>query len=171
VPAAPVTSEKAAGRGLAAWVIEILVWALLMWGAWLLSLSAVGVPDLVVGGLSALACGVAAAGVRRAIGQRWRPEWSLVGPLAVLPVAIVVDAAAVLLSPWRPRNRREVVETVDVGGAGRSPRQAARRAVITAVVSASPATVVIDADDETGAIVVHALRSPGPSLQRRYARR
>lgn len=159
------------GATVAAWVIEVLAWTALMWGAWLLSLSAVGVPDLVVGGLCALACGVCAAGARRAIRQRWHPGASLFGPVALLPVAIVVDAVTVLLSPWRARTRRGEVQTVDVGAAGRTPRQAARRALITTIVSASPATVVLDVDDHEGTLVVHALSSPGPKLHQRYARR
>lgn len=158
-------------RRAEAWVVEVVVWAALLWGVWLLSLSAVGVPDLVVGGLSALSCGVGAAAARRAIRRRWHPTWALLGPAAVLPVAIVVDSFAVLLSPWRARTRRGEVQTVDVGGAGHSPRQAARRAIVATVVSASPATVVLDADDVEGTMVVHAMRSPGPALQRRYARR
>lgn len=167
------TSDRPTWRGgrRAAWAVEVLSWTVLLWGVWLLSLSAVGVPDLAVGGLSALACGFCATATRRAIVQRWRPHLALLGPVAVLPVAVAVDAVAVLLSPWRHRTRRGEVQTVDVGAAGAGPRQAARRAVITAVVSASPATVVLDADDKTGTIVVHAMRSPGPSLQERYARR
>lgn len=166
------TSERTARREgrVAAWSVEVLAWTLLLWGAWLLSLSAVGVPDLVVGGLSAAVCGIAAASARRAIRQRWHPSWSLIAPAAALPVTIVVDTAAVLLSPWRAGTRRGQVETVDVGGAGQAPRQTARRAVITTIVSASPASVVLDADDKTGTLVVHAMRSPGPSLAQRYAR-
>lgn len=153
----------------AAWAGEVLVWTGLMWGVWLLSVSAVGVPDLVVGGLCALVCGVCAAAARRAMHQRWRPGWSLLAPVAALPAAIVVDTVVVLLSPWRSPTRRGEVRTVDAGAAGHSGRSAARRAVVTAVVSAAPSTVVLDADDKTGALVVHAVGSPGPSIADRYA--
>lgn len=162
---------QARGRRAAAWVVEAGCWALLLWGVWLLSISTVDWPDVVVGGLCALASGLCAAASRRAIRQRWRPQRALLGPVALLPVAVVVDSAAVLLSPFRPRARRGEVETVDVAAGGPSPQQAARRAIITAVVSASPATVVLDADHETGTLVVHALPSPGPRLHERYAPR
>lgn len=159
------------GRRAVAWVAEVGSWTLVLWGIWLLTLSAVDQPDVVVGGLCALACGFCAAAARRAIRRRWRPPLAVLGPMALLPVAVVVDCGAVLLSPLRPRTRRGTVETVDVAAAGPSPRQAARRAIITAVVSASPSTVVLDAEEATGTLVVHALRSPGPRLHERYTRR
>lgn len=166
----PTSEQKETRRrNRSAWVVEVAAWTGLLWGVWLLSLSAVGVPDLVVGGLCALLCAVCGVAARRGIGQRWRPAWSLLVPLAVLPVAIVVDSAAVLCSPWRARRRRADLQTVDVGAAGHNPRQAARRALVTTIVSASPATVVLDADEATGRILVHAMHSPGPRLQDRYA--
>lgn len=165
-----VPSDRRGGRAApVAWVIEATVWSLLLWGVWLLSLSAVGVPELVVGGGCALVSGVCAAAARRAIRQRWRPGWAALAPLAVLPAAIVVDTVAVLLSPLRASTRRGELQTVDVGGAGHTPRQSARRAIVTMIVSATPATVVLDADDTEGTVVVHAMRSPGPSIQNRYA--
>lgn len=154
-----------------AWAGEVLVWTALMWGVWLLSLSAIGLPDLVVGGLCSLVSGVCAAAARRAMRQRWRPSWSLLPPVAALPAAILVDTVAVLLSPWRPQPPGGEVRRVDAGGAGPSARAAARRAVVTAVISASPSTVVLDADDKTGILVVHAMGSPGPSIADRYAAR
>ena len=156
-------------RHAVAWGAEIAAWAVLLWGAWLLSLSAVGMPDLVVGGACALLCGVCAAAARRAIRQRWRPTWRDVAPAAWLPVAVLADTAAVLTSPLRPGARQGELLTVHVGAAGHGPRQTARRALVAMIVSATPATVVLDADDTKGTVVVHAMRSPGPSLQDRYA--
>lgn len=167
-----VPSDRTRGRSThpAAWAVEVAVWALLLWGVWLLSLSAVGVPELVVGGGCALLSGMCASAARRAIRQRWRPGWAVLAPLGVLPAAIVVDTLAVLLSPLRASTRRGELQTVDVDGAGHTPRQSARRAIVTMIVSATPATVVLDADDAAGSIVVHAMRSPAPSIQERYAR-
>lgn len=157
-------------RQAGAWAAEIAAWTVLLWGVWLLSLSAVGTPDLVVGGSCALGCGACAAAARRAIRQRWWPSWQDVAPAALLPVAVLVDTVAVLTSPLRPGARRGELQTVQVGAAGHGPRQAARRALVATIVSATPATVVLDVDDTKGTVVVHAMRSPGPSLQDRYAR-
>ncbi len=55
------TSAGSTHRSPLGWVVEVLVLAAALWGVWLLSLGAVGIPDMVVGGLSALACGLAAA--------------------------------------------------------------------------------------------------------------
>lgn len=156
---------------LAGWVAEALAWALLTWGIWLLSLSAIGDQDLLVGGLSSLLCGAAAAGVRRRIGAAWRPDARLFAPALLLPISIIVDAAAVLVAAWRPRHRHEQVVRIDIGARGDSSRAAARRAVVTTVVSATPASVVLDADPKSGRLTVHSLGSPGPSLQERYRTR
>ncbi len=157
-----------ASRGRAA---EVLVWTLLTWGVWLLSLSAIDDEDLFVGGLCALGCGVVAAATRRAIGARWRPRLAFLAPALWLPLAIVVDSAAVLVSAWRPKRRGAEVVDIHIGAAGSTPAATTRRAVAATVASATPASVVLDIDPETGHMVVHSLRSPGPGLHERYARR
>ncbi len=158
-----------AARAAGGFGIETLAWTLVAWGLWLVSLSAVGTPDLLVGGLCALACGAAAAGVRRLVGQHWRPEASLARPLLALPAAVVLDACGALAAPWRrdrgaPAVRREHLP----GAAGPTARSAARRAVVAAVVSATPASVVLDVRRDSGEITVHTVRAPGRPLLDRY---
>lgn len=155
----------------AQWALEVLVWTLLTWGIWLLSLSAIGDPDLLVGGLSSLLCGLAAAGVRRRLGQAWRPSPSLFVPAILLPVSIVVDASAVLIAAWRPRRRQVRTVEVDIGARGSEPQAAARRAIVTAIVCATPASVVLDADPSSGRLTVHSMGTPGPSVLERYGTR
>lgn len=169
-----MASRRRPGGRFGRWIgvlVEGLAWTLLTWGIWLLSLSAVDDQDLLVGGLSGVVCGVAATAVRRAIGARWRPQPRLAVPALLLPWSIVADAVAVLASPLRSPGRGARVERIDIGAAGRSSIASARRAVATAVVSASPATVVLDVDDESGILTVHAMPSRGPKLYERYARR
>ena len=164
-------TRRAVVSASSGWSIEVLSWTLLTWGVWLLSLSAIDDQDLLVGGLCGLGCGVVAAATRRAIGARWHPRLPAVAPTAWLPLAIVVDTAAVLVAAWRPALRGPQIVEVDIGAQGDAPEAAARRAIATAVVSATPATVVLDVDPGNGRMLVHSLRSPGPSLHERYARR
>ena len=156
-------------RPLAGWAVEVLVWTLLSWGIWLLSLSAVDDEDLFVGGLCALGSGLAAAAVRRVWAVRWRPTLGSVLPALLLPVSVVVDTLVVLSAPWRRPDVR--IEEVDIGARGDASAAAARRALATLVTTSTPASVVLDADPETGVLVVHTLASPAPDLYRRYARR
>lgn len=167
-------SERSAPRRSAKgvqWGVEVLIWTLLTWGIWLLSLSAIGDPDLLVGGLSSLLCGLAAAGVRRRLGFAWHPSAGAFAPALLLPVSIVVDAGAVLIAAWRPGSRRARTVEVDIDARGNEPRAAARRAIVTTIVSATPASVVLDADPVTGRLTVHSMGSPGPSLLERYGTR
>lgn len=151
--------------------VEVVLWTLLTWGVWLVSLSVVDNEDLLVGGVAALVCGLAATGVRRRLGLSWRPRLSLLRPMLLLPISITVDAVAVLLAAWRPSGRGARIIEVDIGAAGHGPEAAARRAVMIAVVSATPSSVVLDADPESGRLVVHTLRSPAPAIHERYATR
>lgn len=164
------TPRGRVGAG-ARWGAEVLVWTLLTWGVWLVSLSVVDNQDLLVGVLAALVCGLAATGVRRRLGLRWRPRLSLLWPVLLLAISIPVDAAAVLLGAWRPSARRPLTIEVDIGAAGDGPEAAARRAVVIAVVSATPSSVVLDADPDSGRLVLHTLRSPAPAIHERYATR
>lgn len=165
----PSTPTRAAVA--AQWGIEILVWALLTWGIWLLTLTAVDKENLLVGGLSALGCGVAAAAARRVYAGSWRVQASALRPALLLPVAIVTDAVFVLAASWRRSSRGAQVVKVDIGAAGATATAAARRALATLVVSATPSTVVLDADPDSGHLVVHRLPSRGPDLAERYAPR
>lgn len=166
------------------WAVEIAAWTAMTWGIWLVSLSAVSTEELIVGGGCAVGCGVVCAVIRRLVGGRWRPAARTFLPAVLVPVAVVADAAAVLAAPWRPRrwlragrsHRRGQdgtgghLVTVDIGARGPSPAAAGRRAIATLVVSASPGSVVVDADPETGELVAHVFCSVGPSLLARFAR-
>lgn len=158
------------GRSTVRWVVSVLIWTLVAWGIWLVSLSAVSTQDLLVGGVCALACGAVAESVRRAVEGRWRPTADLLAVALVVPVAIVADAGSVLTAPLRRRTRGRLGR-VPIGATGDGGRARARRALATAVTSLSPGTVVVDADPESGSLVIHSLAAAGPGLAGRFADR
>ncbi|HEX4218658.1 MAG TPA: hypothetical protein VHZ02_09845 [Acidimicrobiales bacterium] len=149
-------------------IVETLALSAGALGVWLLSLSSVSSEELLVGGSSALACGVVAAIVRRKIDGHWSLAWDLVRPVLCLPGAIAADTLGVLASPWRARKKRARYFDVDIGAAGSSPRATARRAIASLVVSASPGSVVVAADPETGRLTVHSFASAGTRLEDRF---
>jgi len=155
---------------LAKWVLELLVWTLLTWGIWLLTLTALDKEDLFVGGLSAIGCGAAATAARRIYAGSWEPHHSSLGPALLLPVAIVTDALSVLAAPWCLSRDAEVVE-IGIGAAGTTARAKARRAIATLVVTATPGSVVLDVAPDDGRLVVHRLHTRGPDLAARYSDR
>lgn len=157
---------RSAGR----WAVGVVAWTLVTWGIWLISLSAVSSEDLLVGGLCALACGVVAEAVRRAVEGRWRLSADLLTGVAAVPVAVVLDTLSVLAAPIRPGRREATVRRIHIGAQGESDRARGRRAIATALTSMSPGTVVLDADPEDGSLVVHSLAPAGPSVAERFAR-
>ncbi|MGH8979913.1 MAG: Na+/H+ antiporter subunit E [Acidimicrobiales bacterium] len=155
----------------ARWGVEVLAWTLLTWGIWLLTLTAVGTEDLLVAGGCAIACGVAASAARRVYAGSWSPGVAELRPALLLPWAIVTDSIAVLSAPWRRAVDGAQIVEVDIDAVGTTARAAARRAIATLVVSATPGTVVLDARPDDGHLIVHRLRTPGPDLAERYAAR
>jgi multisubunit Na+/H+ antiporter MnhE subunit len=175
------SADRSSGRrtlpAVPGWTVEVVAWTLVTWGVWLVSLTALSPDELGVGGGCALLCGLAAAAVRRVVQGHGRPTWAAVRPLLLLPVAVAADTAAVLAAPWRPsrwRHRGEPaggrIEQSEVPRGG-SPVARACRSFAVAVVSASPGSVALEADPESGKLVVHAFGSAGPTLASRYAGR
>ena len=171
-------AERSRTHVAVGWALEILLWTLAAWGLWIVSLTAVSSEDLGVGGGCALLCGALAALARRIVQGRGRPALDALRPAILLPVAIVRDTATVLAAPWRHSPgcasraaEHRPLDHVDLGARGRSPAARARRSLATLVVSASPGTVVVEADPERGELVYHSFASGGPSLPARYARR
>jgi multisubunit Na+/H+ antiporter MnhE subunit len=154
-------------------VLETLVWSTAALGIWLLTLSAVSGEDLWVGSGCALVCGIAAAGVRRAINARWSATTAVVfgvRPALLLPLAIAADTAGVLAASARGTRRRGRLNTVELPARGGTSRAATRRAIATVLISASPGSIVVDANRETGVLTVHSFGQTGPSLPDRFPR-
>jgi multisubunit Na+/H+ antiporter MnhE subunit len=116
-------------------VIESAVWWAVLVGVWLTTLSSFDWQDFVLAAVTAVPCAVAAAGVRRAYGGRWRPAsaWTL-------PMAVIRGCGALF-------SRRKQLRHI--------PVRSVQKAVRTVIVSASPGTVVLDDDGDS--LLVHAL--------------
>jgi multisubunit Na+/H+ antiporter MnhE subunit len=150
-------------------VLEVLWW----WGAavgiWLITLSAVTTPELVVASVCGLLCGLAAWAGRRALGNRWRPrpEWALW--LFPLLASIAVDLVRVLwLAVRRPVRTHPLGQwrRIQLRGGEPGAVASAHRALASFTVSATPGTFVVDGDPEEDRLVVHSLVSGWPHLDR-----
>lgn len=148
---------------------EAAGWAAVAFGFWVVTLSTVPAAELVVAGICALLCGVAAVAARWAIEESWSfdPKW--LGPLWRLPAALFTDAGQVLAAPWRqllPRHRTPGdFEVVPTGAGGDSARARGRRALAVLAVSVTPGTYAVDIDGRSGDLLVHRLARRGPSSE------
>ncbi len=144
--------------------MELVCWWGVATGVWLLTLSSVNVQDLVLAIVCALPCAAVAGVTRRALGGSWRlrPGWlRWIGPLMVSAVAdfgAVLAAAASSLAGRPVTGRLEVVPLDEPGGR----TAAGHEALATLVLSATPGSLVADADPEENHLVVHSLGSVGP---------
>lgn len=149
--------------------VEVTAWAAACVGIWLLTLSSVTVPDLLLAVPAGMLCGLLAAGGRRLAGGGWhaRPRWAVW--LLALPVAVIADtvgvwrvAARAAFNPGRSGYDRLVQlpagETEDVA--------ATRRGIATLALSASPGSYVIDFDPDRRELLIHTLADNGPSWAR-----
>jgi multisubunit Na+/H+ antiporter MnhE subunit len=153
---------------------ELLFWWAAATGIWLLTLSSMSLPEVAVATASGLPCAVAAIASRRAVGGSWpaRPAWlRWLGPL---PVAVVADSARVLGRAAGVLVGRRVgsgrLRTVHLDRDGDDVRWAGRQAAATVVVSATPGTVVVDVEDDTGVMRLHALGAGAPSMEQVVSR-
>lgn len=144
-------------------IVSVVFWSALCLGIWVLSLSSVSDEELAVGAASSLACGVAAVAFHRAIGLRWSIRGVPWPALPTLLASIISDTAQVLVRPLA-RTARGRVNVVDVGARGNGAAATTRRAVATLLMSASPGTVVLDADDR-GRMTFHSLDCAGPTVE------
>lgn len=141
---------------------ELVVWAGLCFGAWLLTLSSVTSQDVLLAALAAVLSGVCAVGGRRVAGGRWRPRLGWIRWYLGLPVAIVLDTARVLALVYSARGRFGEMSTVPLPGDEPDDVAAARCALGSLAMSASPAAYVVDADPDEHEMTVHTLGSSAP---------
>lgn len=131
-------------------VAEIAVWWAVLLLVWLASLNAFSYAELGTAAGLALPCAFAARAARIAAGGRWKVTARWTRWLAAVPWAVLHDTAAVLrLATRRDHPERDSFDEIGIGaGAG-------HEALATAVVSAAPGSVVVDA--ESGRLLVHRL--------------
>jgi multisubunit Na+/H+ antiporter MnhE subunit len=135
---------------------EALAWWAACAGVWLITLSSVTAEELYVAVGGGLPCGVLATAARRSSGQAWafRPRW--LASVAALPATIVGDTGRVFAAAVR-RDAGRFAHLDVRDAAGDRPAACARRAAATLLASATPASVVVDVQPETGAATMHLL--------------
>lgn len=148
-------------------VTELLVWAGLALGVWLLTVSAVTPGELILATPCAVVSGVLAVAGRRALLAEWRypsraGAWSL-----WLPVVLLTDLVRVLALPWlRLAGRRsDEGKFVRIAVApGADARARSRRTAAIVLVSTTPGSYAVHDDADTGELVVHGILDGGPSM-------
>jgi multisubunit Na+/H+ antiporter MnhE subunit len=147
----------------------VALWTLAALGIWLLTLSALSWGELLVGAACSVGVGVIAVAAQRAVGRSWKPTAVSMRPFLVLPLAIASDAAQVLSLPLRSRRKSGHFETMDIDAAGSSPRIATRRALATLGTTVTPASIVVDVDDD-GVMTLHSFSTVGVHMEQGFAK-
>jgi multisubunit Na+/H+ antiporter MnhE subunit len=154
-------------------VVEAAAWWGAMIGVWITTLSSVTWPEVWIAAAAALPCAVMTVLARRALADRWRPNLRSLRWLAVVPVAVVADTVRVLALPLRAAGaqpRKRDLLRIRLPDAGEEPRAATARAEATVLVSATPATVVLDSQPDEHTLVVHRLVSGAPDMTKVVSR-
>jgi multisubunit Na+/H+ antiporter MnhE subunit len=152
--------------------MEIAAWWAFLLVVWIATLNSFSVSELVVAAVLAVPCAVAARAAGRAVAVRWRLPRHWFRWLLTLPVAIAHDTVAVLLLAVRPRSREDEDEfrRLPLPRDDTTAQQAGREAVTTAILSATPGSVVVDANETHDELLVHTLPIGGTRLARRVRR-
>jgi hypothetical protein len=150
-------------------VVEGTCWFAVLSGAWVATLSGLSDrADLLAGPVCAVPCAIVAVAARRAMGAAWRPRPRWAAWPALVPAAIGADTARLFgrALPRLLRDRRAggVMRLADAPPSEDPARAAARRAMGTLIVSASPGTVVVDWPSDARPPTVHALGSGRPDV-------
>jgi multisubunit Na+/H+ antiporter MnhE subunit len=158
--------DDGSGESVVRELPEVLLWWAACVGTWLLTLSSVSTPELVAAVAAGLPCSVVAVLARRAVRGPLSPRPAWLRWLLPVPVAVLADSARVLgvaagalLGRRIPDgDLRRVTLPEDRSERDWQNRQAA--AVVLG--SASPGSVVLDVDPESGEALVHELAAGRP---------
>jgi multisubunit Na+/H+ antiporter MnhE subunit len=142
--------------------IELLVWWGVLTSLELLLISAVDRAELLLAVLLGLVGAIVAVAGRLAQPSGWSlPGWSW-RALAVLPLSIVRDSVVVFAAAARGASgswRRFPV----AAAAGGDAKASGARAVASLLIAATPSTVAVGVDPDTGQALVHQLAGPAQS--------
>jgi hypothetical protein len=150
---------------------EVLWWSVAGVVIWLLTLSSVSVPELVLAGASSLMCAGAAVAGRKLLGATWRfrPGW--LRWLVSLPTAVAADTVRILGVPVRTSGRSDdagYFRSYQVKCQVDRPTQEAWEALAVIAVSATPGAFVVDIqqgrDGSTITLLTHSLTAGGPDM-------
>jgi multisubunit Na+/H+ antiporter MnhE subunit len=164
--------DGAPGPERPSWLVLVtggLVYAGALLGIWIVLAGQPDVQDLVAGSVAALL----AVGVGYLVSQRGKMVPSVraadLRVLAAVPWQVVVETGQVFALAARKASGRPVAPgglctvPLDAGPDSRGWPAARREAVLTALLSAAPNTVVVDIDMEAGTALVHRLAGAPPS--------
>jgi multisubunit Na+/H+ antiporter MnhE subunit len=154
-------------------LVEVAAWWAVLVLFWMATLSAASLAEWAVACLAALPCALAATAARAVAGGGWRVRagWSR----WLLPLARVVPAETVRVLALAARDRRapdpgedpaRALRRIPLPESEAEDRATGRGAVATALLSATPGTLVVDAPPEERALLVHALDDRPSALER-----
>jgi multisubunit Na+/H+ antiporter MnhE subunit len=147
---------------------EVLVWWAVLALVWLGTLNAFSYEELTVAALLGLPCAIAARLGRRAAGVSWSVRAGWARWLPHLPWAIVHDTVAMVGLAVRPDRTRDDFAELPLTDDATTAQQAGHEALATATLSATPGSVVVDADDDR--LVVHTVPIHQTGLRRAVGR-
>lgn len=146
--------------------IETGAWWLVTTALWLVTAAPPSGPEIVIAVLAGLPCGLAAAAARRAAGTAWRPRAAWLRWLPPLAVAVPADTARALYAVVR-RRRLPGIRRLGLPPEPEDAVAAARRALVTVVLSSSPGSYAVHvAPDDGGGdrAVLHVLTDGRPRM-------
>jgi multisubunit Na+/H+ antiporter MnhE subunit len=152
--------------------VEIAMWWAFLVLVWIATLNTFSLQELLVAAVLAVPCAVAARAGRVAAGVRWRIPSATRRWLLALPAAIAHDAVAVLSLGvrWRTREHDDSFTVVKLPLEDDDARRAGREAMTTAILSATPGSVVVDANGEHDELLVHTMPIGRTRLERELSR-
>jgi multisubunit Na+/H+ antiporter MnhE subunit len=150
---------------------EVVAWWAALLLVWLATLDAFSFEELAIAGALAVPAAWAARAARGAMGIHWRVEPGWARWLLSVPWAVLHDTAAVLLLAARPdRPEDDSFEDIQLGGDHDSAGRNGHEALATAVLSATPGSVVVDAGADHDRLLVHTLLVGRTRLERAVRR-
>ena len=147
---------------------EALVWWVVLMACWIATLAALTAVQLLVGAVAAVIGAAVGVAARRALGRRWSfdPRW--VRWLALVPVAALVQTAALPTLLVRGRRARAPgLRRLPAPRDEDAARAAGHRALGAGVLSAAPGSYLVDwPADAEHPVVLHTILTAGPDLER-----
>jgi hypothetical protein len=150
-------------------ILSWLAWWGLLFGLWLALVGVWGDPYERIAGYCAAALGATAAEIARAQGVlsfRIEPRWALRlwRPLVRVPSEFALVLGTLGRQLPRPRRRVGAFRAAALpAAAGDDPAATGRRVLVCLGGTLPPNTLVLDADERTGELLIHELVARGPS--------
>jgi multisubunit Na+/H+ antiporter MnhE subunit len=148
-------------RGLAHRLRFWIVWYVSLFGLWILLVDTFAAEELLLGAIAAAVAATAANIVRAQdlVRFRLRPRW-LRGVWRIL-WQVGTESGMLVVALWRqlrrPGSVRGRFRVLEFPREGDDAAAAARRALVTSVVSITPNTYVVGIEGEEGTILIHQL--------------